>query len=197
MQLEVYQNYWEDMSVSAISLILEEGVIPEKITIELQNEMTPAQQLIIRANQTLRDETLKIFDRTFAITGALQILATLVAFIGVLSAMMSLQLEKQRQFGILRAIGLTLRQMWGLILLETGLMGAVAGILAIPTGYILSLILVYIINKRSFGWTLQMLFSAQPFMEAMLVAIFAALLAGIYPAWRLSKRNASDAIRFD
>lgn len=197
MQMEIYQTYWNDTSISAISLLLEEGISPEQVTIELQDAMTSTQQLVISANQTLRNETLKIFDRTFAITGALQILATMVAFIGVLSSMLSLQLEKQRQFGILRAIGLTLRQMWGLILLETGLMGAVAGTLAIPTGYILSLILIYIINKRSFGWTLQMLFSARPFIEAMLVAVFAALLAGIYPAWRLSKRNASDAIRFD
>ena len=97
-----------------------------------------------------------VFDRTFAITGALQILATVVAFIGVLSALLSLLLEKQRELGLLRAMGLTVRELWGLVLLESGLMGAVAGVLAMPTGLALSLILIYIINRRSFGWTLQM-----------------------------------------
>ena len=80
-----------------------------------------------------------MFDRTFAITGALQLLAALVAFIGVLSALLSLQLERARELGILRAIGLTVRQLRGLMLLETGLMGAVAGLLAMPTGLALSL----------------------------------------------------------
>ena len=110
----------------------------------------------MRPNQALRDDVMAVFDRTFAITGALHILATVVAFIGVLSSLLLLQLEKQREVGILRAIGLTARQLWGLVMLETGLMGTVAGILAMPAGYALALILVFIINQRSFGWTLQM-----------------------------------------
>jgi putative ABC transport system permease protein len=66
-----------------------------------------------------------------------------------------------------------------------------------PTGYILSLILVYIINRRSFGWTLQMQLSPGPFVEALGVAVLAALLAGIYPARRIGQRNITDALRFD
>lgn len=116
---------------------------------------------------------------------------------GVLSALLSLQLEKQHEFGILRAVGLTTRQLWQLILLETGLMGSVAGLLAAPTGYVLSLILVYIINRRAFGWTLQMLITPQPFVFALIVAVGAAVLAGIYPAQRMSRIEASDAMRFE
>jgi putative ABC transport system permease protein len=71
--------------------------------------------------------------------------------------------------------------------METGLLGIVAGLLAMPTGYLLALILVYIINRRSFGWTLQMELSWVPFAEALLVAILAALLAGLYPAYRMGK----------
>ena len=87
---------------------------------------------------------------------ALQLLATLVAFIGILSTLMSLQLERQREIGILRATGMTRRQLWRLSLLETGLIGSSAGLLAMPTGLLLALILIYIINLRSFGWTLEM-----------------------------------------
>jgi putative ABC transport system permease protein len=145
----------------------------------------------------LRQEVLVIFDRTFAITGALQLLATIVAFIGVLSALLSLQLEKQRELGILRAVGLTVRQLWGLVMLETGLMGAAAGLLAMPTGLALSLILIYIINRRSFGWTLQVHVGVAPFIQALVVAVIAALLAGVYPARRLGKMMAAEALRFE
>jgi putative ABC transport system permease protein len=140
---------------------------------------------------------LEVFDRTFAITGALQLLATVVAFIGVLSALLSLQLDKQRQLGILRAVGLTARQLWGLVMLETGLMGTVAGLLSMPTGYALSLILIYIINRRSFGWTLQMQVEPAPFIEALTVAIIAALLAGVYPAYRMGKMVTAEALRYE
>ncbi len=124
-------------------------------------------------------------------------MATVVAFIGVLSALLSLQLDKQRQLGILRAVGLTARQLWGLVMLETGLMGTVAGLLSMPTGYALSLILIYIINRRSFGWTLQMQVKPAPFIEALVVAVIAALLAGIYPAYRMGKMVTAEALRFE
>jgi putative ABC transport system permease protein len=104
-------------------------------------------------------------------------------------------LEKQRQMGILRSVGLTIRQMWGLVLIQTGLMGGIAGVLSLPTGYVLSLILVYIINRRSFGWTLQMQVSIEPFLMAILVAISAALLAGIYPAYKVSQMATAEALR--
>jgi len=111
--------------------------------------------------------------------------------------MMSLQLDKQRQLGILKAIGLTGRQIWRLITLETGLMGTVAGLLSMPTGYVLALILVFIINRRSFGWTLQMQLTPEPFIQAFAIAVSAAVLAGLYPALRIVRRNTSEAIRFD
>jgi putative ABC transport system permease protein len=167
------------------------------VTRELQDALAPVQALQVRPNQALRDEALVIFDRTFAITGALQLLATLVAFIGVLSALLSLMLDKQRELGILRAVGLTGRQLWRLVSLETGLMGAVAGLLAMPTGLALALILIYIINRRSFGWTLQMQIAPEPFIQALVVAVVAALLAGIYPAYRMTRMAAADAMRFE
>jgi putative ABC transport system permease protein len=138
-----------------------------------------------------------VFERTFAITGALRLLATVVAFIGILSSLLSLELERQRDLGILRAIGLTARQMWSMIMLETGLMGATAGILAMPTGLTLAVILIYIINQRSFGWTLQMELFAEPFLQAFFLALLAAVLAGIYPAWRVSRMQAAEAMRYE
>jgi putative ABC transport system permease protein len=195
MALPVYQAWWQDKTLTAMALKLAPGNNVEVTTRQIQEGLAPVQRLLVRANRTLRDEVLEVFDRTFAITSALQLLAMVVAFIGVLSALLSLELERQRELGILRAVGMTVRQLWGLVLLETGLMGGAAGLLSIPTGYILALILVYIINRRSFGWTLQMQVEAQPFIEAMLVAVLAAVLAGLYPAWRMGRMLTSEALR--
>jgi putative ABC transport system permease protein len=195
MFLDVYRQYWDDQAVTAAALRLEPGTDPDQVVRELQGKLTPVQRLIIRPNAELRREVLEVFDRTFAITGALQILATVVAFIGVLASLLAIELERQRELGILRAVGLTARQLWGLIMIETGLMGAAAGLLALPTGYALALILVYIINRRSFGWTLQMQVVPDPFVLALVVAVSAALLAGIAPARHISRLMTSDAIR--
>jgi putative ABC transport system permease protein len=197
MWLENYRQLWNDEEITAAALVLEPGVDPDQSAEILRRALAGEQQLLVRPNQALREDTLVIFDRTFEITGALQLMTTIVAFVGVLGALMSLQLDKQRQLGILKAIGLTSKQLWGLIALETGLMGAVAGLLAMPTGYVLAIILIYIINRRSFGWTLQMFVTLDPFLQALMVAVVAALLAGLYPAIRIINRKAADAIRFD
>ncbi|HQF72194.1 MAG TPA: DUF4147 domain-containing protein, partial [Promineifilum sp.] len=91
------------------------------------------------------------------------------------------------EIGVLRSTGMTRRQLWRLSLLETGLVGATAGLLAMPTGYVLALILIYIINLRSFGWTLEMRLQPEEFVQAFLVALLAALLAGLYPAWKMGQ----------
>ncbi len=197
MAMDVYHQAWQDSGVSAVALRLQPGVDPDQITRQLQDGLSSDQRLEIRPNRALRADVMDVFDRTFAITAALRILATVVAFIGVLNTLLLLQLEKSREVGILRALGLTGGQLWRLTMLETGLMGLAAGLLAAPTGYVLALILVYIINQRSFGWTLQLSIQPEAFGQALLVALAAALLAGIYPAYRMSRQPAAEAIRYE
>jgi putative ABC transport system permease protein len=195
MTLSNYRSWWHDDALTAMSLRLSPGADVNLVATDLQQAVAPVQQLLVRPNRALREDVLVVFDRTFAITRALQILAMVVAFIGVLSALLSLQLERQHELGILRAIGLTARQLWALIMVETGLMGTVAGLLSMPTGFVLAWILVYIINRRSFGWTLQMQVHATPFLQALAVAVIAALLAGVYPARKIGEMAAAEALR--
>jgi putative ABC transport system permease protein len=197
MAQPVFTAIWADDSVGAISLRLAAGVDAARVARDLAAALAPVQPLDVRPNADLREEALAIFDRTFAITGAMQLLTTLVAFVGVLSALLSLQLDKQREQGILRAVGLTMRQLWRLAVYESGLLGASAGLLALPTGFALALILIYIINRRAFGWTLQLNMEAAPFIQAFLVALLAALVAGILPTWRISKQATAEAMRGD
>lgn len=182
-------------SVSAVGLILEPGVTADAVIADIEASLAGRRDVLVQSNEALRRGSLEIFDRTFAITSALRLLAVIVAFIGVLSALMSLQLERARELGTLRATGMTRPQLWVLTLLETGLMGIVAGLLAMPVGYVLAWILVYVINVRSFGWTLQMDLQPSYFLQALLVAVGAALLAGIYPSIRVGNMAIASALR--
>ena len=193
----VYRQHWDDSALSTIALFVESGADVDETVNALRRAFAGKGQLLISSNRGVRRNALEVFDRTFAITVALRLLATLVAFVGILSTLMSLQLERAREIGVLRATGMTRRQLWGLTLLETGLLGTSAGIVAMPTGYILALILVYIINLRSFGWTLSMQLPAGEFIQAFLVALAAALLAGLYPAWRMAKIDPAEALRME
>ena len=195
LSLDVYQRYWDDRQLTAVSLALAPGSDADQVARDLGTRLSALQQLSVRPNRALRDDVLRVFDQAFAITGALQLLAAVVAFIGVLSALLSLQLERARELGMLRAIGLTSRQLRGTVFLETGLIGAVAGLLSMPTGLVLSLILTFVINRRSFGWTLQFQVRPELFAQALALAVIAALLAGVYPAWRLGRLLAAEVLR--
>jgi len=192
---DIYINLWGDNNIASIGLFLKSGGNVEDIVTAIKYHFQGKQNLLVQSNQTLRQSSLEIFDRTFAITDALRLLAVVVAFIGVLSALMSLQLERTRETGILRANGMTPQQLWFMTFIETGLMGATSGILAMPLGYVLAWILIYVINVRSFGWTLQMQLQPGYFLQAFGVAVVAALLAGVYPAWRLGNTVIASAIR--
>lgn len=197
MSDRVYRSYWNDDAISTIALFVEPGVDVDETVNALRRAFAGEAELLISSNRGVRRNALEVFDRTFAITVALRLLATFVAFVGILSTLMSLQLERAREIGVLRANGMTRRQLWGLTLLETGLLGTSAGLIAIPTGYVLALILIYIINLRSFGWTLSMRLQAGEFGQAFVVALAAALLAGLYPAWRMSRTDPAEALRME
>lgn len=197
MAYDTYQSYWLDEGITALALRLADGTEADQVTSRIQDSFASLQRLIVRSNRVLREEVMRIFDRTFAITNAMRAMATVVAFIGVLTTAMLLQLEKKREMGILRALGLTSRQLWGLVMIESGLMGLVSGLLALPTGSVLARILVDVINRRSFGWTIQLSIPMDALVQGIALSLIASLIAGIYPAWRLNQMVTAEAIRYE
>jgi len=194
-----YARRWSDPEITSLGLFVKHGISTDAVVRELQAEVGRAvgdgQAVRIRSNRALRAASLEIFDRTFAITGVLRLLAFVVAFIGVLSALMALQLERRRELGVLRANGMIPRQLWELVITQTGLMGLVAGVLAVPAGLVLAVVMIFVVNKRSFGWTLQLELGPAILIQAVLLAFLGALLAGVYPAWRMSRTSPAQALR--
>lgn len=195
MQRNTYEQYWNEQNITAIAAFVAPDADLNAVIETLEKKVLANYDLEIQSNRDLRNNVFEVFDRTFTITVALRLLATLVAFIGILSALMSLQLEHTREYGVMRANGMTPNQLRGFTFIQTGLMGIVAGSLAIPIGIVLAMVLVYVINVRSFGWTMQFQIIYSELGQAFLVAIVAALLGGLYPAYRLAKMNVSEAIR--
>ncbi len=195
MNRHIFSRYFDEDHYSGMSIYAEEGQSVNALNEKLRSLVPADQEVLIRSNRDLREASLEVFDRTFAITGVLRMLALLVAFIGVLSALMALQLERSRELAVLRANGMTPAQLWRYVTLQTGLMGLKAGLLAIPLGLIMSAVLVYVINLRSFGWTLQFQVSPSILMQAVLLALVAAIVAGLYPSYKMSRANPANALR--
>lgn len=187
----LYERYWQDRNISSIGLTLKQGTDSHLVQQQLQawaKDLPPANQsLVIRSNTEIRENSLKVFDRTFAITHVLRVLVLIVAFVGVFSALMALFLEKGREFAVLRAIGFTPKQVQILVLSQAVVLGWLAGLLALPLGWVMSVVLIDIINQRSFGWTMHTYFFASIPLQALLLAVVAALLASLYPVHRMAQ----------
>lgn len=192
--LEHYRAIWNDPDLQGIGILAEEGQ-RDALRPRLESLLADHAGLDFAANAEIRQISLEIFDRTFTITRVLQLLVGLVAFLGMLSALQALQLERIREFSVLRAVGWTPRGLAGLILGQTGLMGLGAGLLALPVGVVLAALLVFVINARSFGWSMD--FSLEPAIlgQALLLSLVASLLAGAWPAWRTIHTSTATGLR--
>ncbi len=195
MSRPLYESLYDDRIRSGISLMVSPGQDVDVVMERVREETAGLQDLVIRSNRGLREASLDVFDRTFQITSILRLLTILVAFVGVISAFMSLQLEKVKEIAVMRAQGFTPRQVRGYVSIQSLLAGLLSGLLALPLGLMLAVVLVYVINKRSFGWTLQFTIPPDVLLQAVLVAVVAAFLGALYPAWRMARTNPGLALR--
>ncbi len=148
---------------------------------------------------TTRDQVhgniLAVFDATFAVTRSMRVMTIIVAFFGIAGALLALFMERQREFGIYRALGFSTHQVAGVTLMEGVGMGIVSFLLSTGVGTVLSLLLIRVINLRSFNWTIFFHFSWEPYLLAAATAILASLGAAAYPIWRVYRTYPQMQIR--
>ncbi|MEL6149014.1 MAG: FtsX-like permease family protein, partial [Chloroflexota bacterium] len=195
MDLGVYRDNWDDDQISSLGVYVAEDVALTDMIDTLETQTLVGLDVIVQSNRTLREGVFEVFNQAFSITVALRLLATIVAFIGILSALLALQLENTRQYGLMRAVGLTPGQLRRFTIIQTGLMGFTSGLLALPIGLALAAVLIFVINIRSFGWSMYFMPQTSEMAQAFIVALGAALLAGLYPAYRLGRLITARALR--
>ena len=189
-----YLRYWGDPSVDGMGFYARQGVTSAGLAAQIR-EIGGESRLSVISNRELRHASMAVFDRTFAITGVLRLLTMVVAFVGILSALMAMQVERSRELAVLRAIGLTPRQVWGLICGETALIGTIAGLLSLPLGILQAFVLIHVVNRRSFGWTMELAIDPALLLQAVLLSLAAALLAGVYPALAIARTSPALALK--
>ncbi|HYF35734.1 MAG TPA: ABC transporter permease, partial [Prosthecobacter sp.] len=171
-----------------MALYLKPGADADQVRDEIQRSLAGRARLMIFTNAGLRAEVLKIFDSTFAITWALEIIAVLVAMAGVAATMLTLVLERQREMRLLRLVGADAAQVRRTVVIEAGLLGLVSQTLGIVIGMLLSLVLIHVINPQSFGWSMRLHVPWWFLAGSTALTLAGTMLAGLYPAWRITRQ---------
>ena len=150
--------------------------------------------ILVAPNAELRRNAILVFDRTFAITWALEAVALSVAMLGAANSLLALVLDRRRELGLLRYLGASPGQLRGMILTEAGMLGALASLVGLTLGFALSLLLIFVVNKQSFGWTIQFHPPVTLLAGALLLVWCVTVLAGLYPARVAARLDPIDVI---
>lgn len=194
-----YQREWHDDRVTVFAIYLAAGADVDQVRQSIVTHVAgldgvTAPPLVIR-NHELRKEILEIFDRSFALTYVLEAIAVLVAVLGIVNTLVTAVLERRREFASLRAIGASTRQVERLVLWEAAYLGLIGAVLGVVGGLLLALLLIHVVNKQSFGWTIQMSVPGGVILKAVGLALTAALVAGYFPARWAARQPLVEGLR--
>ncbi len=193
MDRKTMLRYLPDPAPSNLAIYISPNAQPDAVRAEIE-KATAGHRVLMFSNRDLRAEAIRIFDRTFAITYALEAVAVIIAVMGVAGALLALVIDRRRELGLLRFLGAASGQVRKLILVEAGLLGLLANLAGIALGFALSLILIYVINKQSFGWTIRFHWPVGILLGALTVVYLATVLAGLYPAQIAVRLNPVEVV---
>ncbi|WP_425436056.1 ABC transporter permease [Noviherbaspirillum humi] len=191
MRLEDYRHLSGDTDVNDAGIWLAPGASAESVIARIRGlPFGPA--LEISQPGEIRAVSLRIFDRSFAITYLLEAVAIVIGLFGVAATFSAQTLARAREFGMLRHVGVTRRQILGMLAAEGGMLALLGILTGFALGGCISLILVYIVNPQSFHWTMEL---HVPWGSLMAVAAALLLSAGLTALLAGRQAVAGSAVR--
>jgi putative ABC transport system permease protein len=195
MDRETYIDLYGDRTINSIAVFIDPGEPRRKQILEDVRGRAQSRGLPAFTREQFHNNILEVFDSTFAVTRSMRVIAIVIAFFGITGALMTLFIERQRDFGILRALGFSTGQVAGMTLLEAIGMGLVSFVLSSGVGTLLAILLIRVINLRSFNWTIFYYPDWQPYALTAATALAASIGAALYPIWKVHRTYPQMQIR--
>jgi putative ABC transport system permease protein len=187
MDWTTFRRHYGNLPPTGIAVYLQDRADPDRVRAEILERLDEGHRAFIYTNRALRREVLRVFDSTFSITYALELIALVVAMLGVAGTLLALVLERRRELSLLRLAGADRRQVRRMVVIEAAIMGLVSQGVGLAVGFALSLVLIYVINVQSFGWTIQFHVPVAFLVQSSMAVVAATSLAGVYPARRAAR----------
>lgn len=194
LDVRTYRRLFHDDSVNSVAVYAVAGADLPRLRSSVVRAVAPL-RIDVETNRELRDLVVQIFDRTFATTYALDVIAVTIAVLGVVSTLFALVLERRAEFGILRYLGVTSGGVRRVVLTEAAGIGLLGGFLGVGVGMLLALLLIFVINRQAFGWLIELHVPWLFLLETVALVVVAAVLAGVYPAGVAARIRTADVVR--
>jgi putative ABC transport system permease protein len=194
VDMRTYRRLFHDDAINSLSIYAAPGADLVHLRSAIVRAVLPL-RIDVATNRELRELVVKVFDRTFAITYALDVIALAIAVMGVVSTLFALVLERRREFGLLRYLGVTAGGVRMTVLTEAAGIGVLGGVLGVAVGMLLALLLIFVINRQAFGWLIELHVPWVFLGQTIGIVVVAAVLAGVYPAGVAARIRTAEAVR--
>lgn len=194
MDLASFRRLYRDPSINSIAVYVRPGTDLVALRSAIVRSVLPL-RIDTETTRELRALVITVFDRTFAITYALYVISITIAVLGVVSTLFALVLERRREIGLLRYLGLRTRDIRRMVYFEAGFIGLLGGVIGVFVGVLLALLLIFVINRQAFGWLIELHMPWDFLIEAVVLVVIAALAAGVYPAGVAARIRTAEAVR--
>lgn len=194
MDSRTFAGLYHDDSVNSIAIYAKPDTDLAALRSAVVRSVLPL-RVDAQTTRELRKLVVTIFNRTFAITYALYVISITIAVLGVVSTLFALVLERRREIGLMRYLGLRTRDVRNMVYYEAAFIGLLGGVLGVAVGVLLSLLLIFVINRQAFGWLIELHMPYDFLLEAIGLVVVAAVVAGIYPAGVAARIRTAEAVR--
>ncbi|MCZ7569361.1 MAG: ABC transporter permease [Ardenticatenaceae bacterium] len=189
-------RYFGESKANTFLLQLTPGADREAVRQELSERFGKRYNVQIESSDEFRQRVLRLMNQSFALLNVLVAIAMIVAALGVINTLLMNILERIREIGMLRSLGMTRRQVSKMVLAEAGTMGLIGGAFGLVCGMVLARVFVLGTNMSA-GYSIEYAFTPEPVIGGVIIAIVVAQLAALYPAWRAGRVNIVEAIQHE
>ncbi len=195
MDRSLYLKLFNDRTINSLGIFIDGPELEKGRILDKARQLSLKYGLPFATREQFHRRILGIFDSTFAVTQSMRIIAVIVAFFGIAGALMTLFVERQKEFGIYRALGFTTGDVAKITIAESIGLGLISFFMSTVVGTIFAFILIRVINRQSFNWTIFYHLTPQPYLVTFLTAIAASIAACAYPVWSVIRKYPIMQIR--
>jgi len=197
MDMPTYERYWNDHVADMFSVYVEPGKDIASVRAAIQNQYRNKRKMFVLPALEFRQEIKKMLDKSFVMNDAVNVLTLLIAGFGIIVTLLASVLERTREIGLLRSIGMKRRQVSGVVVIESALIGMAGGLLGISAGIITGWINLEGFFRIDFGASMAYHIHYPSIGTALLLSIGLSVFAGLYPAWRAARTNIVEALAYE
>ncbi|MBK9294964.1 MAG: ABC transporter permease [Oligoflexia bacterium] len=197
MSRDTYKKYWQDNLVSAYSLTVAPGFTVNQVRQDIDAQFGKSKSLMTVSQKEMKNNLLIEIDKSFSYTKAIEATALLIAFLGLFNTFMISVMERLRELGVLRAIGMEQIQLIKMILTEAFWQGSLGALTAIILGFGVSYIFIENDLSLILGWIIRFSFPWEVVGYVLLIGIFTGLVAAYVPARRAAQIKIREALEYE